>query len=312
MKRVKFIFKKTKLNSLFIVSLILLLFFCGGYFAIPVSFSADAIDVNEIDGRDNMDFGDIDENDKVGLVLSGGAAWGLAHVGVLEVIEEAGINVDMISGTSAGAIVGALYADGYSPSQLKELVSELGWTDFIFPSINSRGFFSSLRVEENLDELLESEDISDLEVFFNIAVTDMDKGELIEYSSGPLAKLLSASAAVPVMFSPVEYEDKLLADGGLIDNLPQNALRKAGADVIIAVDVAGNFSFTGRAEGMIEYGNRAFNIMRRTMQDVSGADILIQPELDGYSGIDFNNYVEIIEKGREAAMIHFEPAEKDN
>lgn len=244
---------------------------------------------------------------KVGLALSGGGAWGLAHIGVLEVLEEKNIQIDMISGTSAGAIAGALYADGYTSDQMKEMVAELQWRDFLFPTLNSLGFFSISRVEDSLAERLSTQNIEDLPLEFYITVTDVDSGKALSYSRGPLAQLLAAAAAVPVLFEPVEYEDKLLADGGLSENLPVQVLREAGADVIIAVDVAGNFSFTGRPEGMIDYGNRAFNIMRRNMQEEIEADIIIQPDLDGFSGIEFEEYSLLISRGREAAENYFSP-----
>ena len=244
----------------------------------------------------------LEECESVGLVLSGGGAWGLAHIGVLEVLESEGIEVDMISGTSAGAIVGALNAEGYSAAEMRAIIAELQWSDFIFPTLNDLGFFSIERVEEELDEFLQTGRIEDLPVKFSVTVTDIDTGEALRYSEGPLTRLLAASASVPIMFAPVEYDGRILADGGLVDNLPVTPLEEAGMDCIIAVDVAGNFSFTGRPGGMIEYGNRVLNIMRRAMQVDPEVDILIQPDLDGFSGLDFDNQERLIERGIEAAI----------
>ena len=278
----------------------LLIFFTAGNNALADDISA--LSFTQPTSTQSMTLSEINDHDgKVGLVLSGGGAWGLAHIGVLEVLEENDIKIDMISGTSAGAIAGALYADGYTTAEMKTMIAELKWRDFLFPTLNSLGFFSINRVEEELEERLRAENIEDFSRDFYIAVTDIDRGEALYYNRGPLAQLLAAAAAVPVMFEPVEYEDRLLADGGLSENLPVEILREAGADVIIAVDVAGNFSFTGRPEGIIDYGNRAFNIMRRNMQDKPEVDILIQPDLDGFSGIEFEEYSLLIDRGREAA-----------
>ncbi len=295
--------KKIKISFFVVFFALIIMLICTDLMSSTILneyFSSDAVNSEAVKAAQVPE--EINNSEeKVGLVLSGGGAWGLAHIGVLEVIEEYNIQIDLISGTSAGAIVGALYADGHSPAQMKEMISELQWRDFLFPTLNSLGFFSISTVEESLEERLDAQNIEDLPLEFYITVTDIDSGLALNYSSGPLAKLLSAAAAVPVLFEPVEYDDRLLADGGLSENLPVEVLKEAGADIIIAVDVAGNFSFTGRPEGIIDYGNRAFNIMRRNMQEDPDSDILIQPDLDGFSGIEFDEYSVLILRGREAA-----------
>ena len=285
---------KNKVKFLTTISLAAVLILLSIYHGPPLTPAAAG---RSIPGR---------ECESIGLVLSGGGAWGLAHIGALEVLDSEGIEVDMISGTSAGAIVGALYAEGYSPAEMQEIISKLQWSDFIFPTLNDLGFFSIERVEEELADFVRTERIEDLPLKFSVTVTDIDSGEAVSYSEGPLARLLAASASVPILFAPVEYQGLLLADGGMVDNLPVAPLQRAGMDCIIAVDVAGNFSFTGRPEGMIEYGNRVFNIMRRAMQADPEVDILIQPDLDGFSGLDFDNYELLIDRGFEAAVRELE------
>ncbi|MGM0419422.1 MAG: patatin-like phospholipase family protein [Bacillota bacterium] len=241
------------------------------------------------------------EKPVIALVLGGGAAWGIAHIGVLEKLLEENIEFDIITGTSAGAIVGAFYADGYSIEEMITEVEDLKFRDFLFPVFDELGFFSITRLEEYFDEKISQENIEDLPITMCISTTNIDTGQVEKFTKGPLDKLLAASTSVPIMFAPVEYEDYLLADGGLVDNLPVQAAHELGADIVIAVDVGGNFSFTDRPESKTEYGNRIFNIMRMASYSPEGVDIYIAPKLDGYSGTDFELYSEFIELGREAA-----------
>lgn len=256
---------------------------------------------SEIVLAENNELQEVTEEQKIALVLGGGAAWGIAHIGVIDVLVREGIEVDIITGTSAGSIIGAFHADGYSIDELVDEISTLGFTDFLYPSFDGLGFFSLNRMEEYFSEKLFTENIEDLPIDFAISTTNIDTGEPAVFSEGQLAKLITASSAVPVMFGPVEYEDYWLADGGLVDNLPVEAAKELGANIIIAVDVGGNFRFTRRPEGRIEYGNRIFNIMRQASYSPEGVDILISPELDNFSGTDFDNYSEIIGVGQKAA-----------
>ncbi len=256
---------------------------------------------SEIVLAENNELQEVTEEQKIALVLGGGAAWGIAHIGVIDVLVREGIEFDIITGTSAGSIIGAFHADGYSIDELVDEISTLGFTDFLYPSFDGLGFFSLNRMEEYFSEKLSTENIEDLPIDFAISTTNIDTGEPAVFSEGQLAKLITASSAVPVMFGPVEYEDYWLADGGLVDNLPVEAAKELGANIIIAVDVGGNFRFTRRPEGRIEYGNRIFNIMRQASYSPEGVDILISPELDNFSGTDFDNYSEIIGVGQKAA-----------
>lgn len=245
---------------------------------------------------------DVNEDKKIALVLGGGAAWGIAHIGVIDILTKEGLEFDIITGTSAGAIIGAFRADGYSNAELVDEISTLSFTDFLFPSFDGLGFFSLDRMEEYFSEKLSAENIEDLPIDFAVSTTNIDTGEPEVFTQGPLAQLITASSAVPVMFGPVEYKDYWLADGGLVDNLPVDTAKELGADIIIAVDVGGNFRFTRRPQGRIEYGNRVFNIMRQASYTPEGFDIYISPDLNNFSGTDFDNYAEIIEAGKLAAI----------
>src|SRR5690554_945681 len=199
---------------------------------------------------------------KVGLVLSGGGAKGLAHIGALKVIEEAGIEIDYIGGTSMGAIVGGLYAVGYTPAQMDSLFQVLDFEElirdrlprssktFIERAHNERytltlpfdhfkiGFPSGLSKGQNLYNLMSNlmhhvhqvEDFSKLPIPFFCIAADIETGQTVMLDHGSLPDAVAASAAIPTIFSPVELDDRLLIDGGVFNNYPVEELRQRGAD----------------------------------------------------------------------------------
>ncbi len=238
---------------------------------------------------------------QVALVLGGGGAWGAAHIGVIEVLREHGIDFDMIAGTSAGAVAGAFYADGYDTDELTRELAELSFLQVLRPSFGGLGFFRIEPVERYFAERLQHTRIEELPIPLAITATDIDTGESVYFTEGPLAMLLAASSAVPIVFDPVEYEGRLLADGGVVDNVPVGAARAMGADKIIAVNVAGGFSFEERPESRIQYANRVYHIMRKALYNERDVDVYINPDLVGISGTDFDAHAEISARGRKAA-----------
>jgi len=237
----------------------------------------------------------------VGLALSGGGGLGIAHIGVIAVLLENGIPIDLITGTSAGAIVGALFSDGVSPEQMEKIVEELSWSDFLVASVPELGFFSTEGLEKKIKEHIQSENFEDLAIPLAVVATNLDDGEEIVINSGSIVKGVAASAAIPVIFKPVEYEGMFLVDGGLVNNLPSDIAREMGADIVIAVNLADNFRFEGRPQGLIETGIRSYNILQRSHSVPVDADIEIHPDLKGVTGTDLDKYREIITRGREAA-----------
>ncbi len=242
-----------------------------------------------------------EEEPTIGIALSGGGGLGIAHIGVIGVLVENEIPIDLITGTSAGAIVGALYADGITPAEMEEIVSEISWADFLVASVPELGFFSTEGMVKKLEENLRSETFEDLAIPLGVIATSLDDGKEVVIDSGNLARGVAASGAIPVIFQPVEYGDMLLVDGGLVNNLPADLARKMGADIVIAVNLADNFRFEGRPDGLIETGIRSYNILQRSHSVAVDADIEIHPDLDGVAGTDLNQYREIIARGREAA-----------
>lgn len=274
----------------------------------------------------------------VGLVLSGGGAKGLAHIGALKVLEEAGVQVDYIGGTSMGAIVGALYAAGYSAQQLDSIFERTNF-DFLiqdelprsartfyekrdaekyvltlpfdnfeisFPSGLSRGqnvynFISRLTLH-----LADKTDFQQLHIPFFAVATDVETGEEVVLDSGHLPQAVLASSAIPTVFSPVLVNGRLLTDGGVVNNFPVEEMRRRGANFIIGVDVQD--SLVGREElfSVLEILTQINNM--RTVKDmeskVEQTDLYIAPSIKPYSVMSFDRGRQIISSGEEAAQNH--------
>lgn len=271
----------------------------------------------------------------VGLVLSGGGAKGLAHIGVLKVLEEAGVQVDHIGGTSMGAIIGSLYAAGYSAHQLDSLfektnfefliqdelprsartfyekrdaekyVLTLPFDDFqiSFPSGLSRGqnvynFMSRLTLH-----LADKTSFDQLPIPFFCIATDVETGEEVVLDSGHLPQAVLASSAIPTVFSPVLVNGRLLTDGGVVNNFPVEEMRKRGADIVIGVDVQDSLVTRESLASVLEILTQISNM--RTVKDMSGkveqTDIYIDPPIGPYSVMSFDRGRRIILDGEEAA-----------
>jgi NTE family protein len=168
-----------------------------------------------------------------GIILSGGGVRGFAHAGVLKALNEAGIYPDIISGVSAGAIVGSLYADGHTPDEIFEIFSEeKSFFKFVKIKLPGKGLFKTVGLNENLSKHLKAENIEDLEIPLIIAATNMSKGEIVYFNRGKMLDRVLASAAIPVLFEPVEIDGDLYIDGGVLDNFPVTPLVKKCRELI--------------------------------------------------------------------------------
>lgn len=179
---------------------------------------------------------------KIGLALGGGGAKGYAHLGVIKVLEQAGIKIDLVTGTSIGALVGAIYAAG-KHRDLEREVKDLKITDIpglLSPSWCLSGLFSGNSVFEILGDLIGVDAFSDLLLPFSAVSTDIYSGERIVHSSGSVQSAVRASASIPGIFTPVELNNRVLVDGGLVDPVPVQAAYEMGADFVIAVDLFGH------------------------------------------------------------------------
>jgi len=187
---------------------------------------------------------------KIGIALGGGGAKGFAHIGVLKALTEAGIELDFVSGTSIGALVGAVYAAGKLDS-LERLSKSYGMTDIPFllgPTWPSKGLFSGSYVERLLNETAHVHNIEDLGKPYAAVSVDLNKAEVVTFTEGPLNRAVRASMSIPGLLTPVSHNDMLLVDGGVLEPVPVRAVRSMGAKLVVAVDLLSNLSPVGEGE----------------------------------------------------------------
>jgi len=202
---------------------------------------------------------------KIGVALSGGGLRGLAHLGVLQVLEEAGIPVDVAAGTSMGGIVAGLYAAGVPVQDLVSVGKKLGIMDFASPDGRWQGLFGHKKLAQFLADLLGAQDITfeDLRIPAAVVAADVETGELVVLDEGPLIPALLATSAFPIVFSPMYYRGRWLIDGGTLNNLPVDVVRQMGADRVIGVDVPPS------VELPTEYGENRDGLSMRALFSVA-------------------------------------------
>lgn len=177
---------------------------------------------------------------KIGLVLGGGGARGLAHIGVLKVFEKHKIPVNIIAGTSIGSLIGAFYASGIPPENIEEIATNLDAKlihKLFQPTLSKSGFINGENIKEFLSQLIKKEKIEDLNITYAAVAIDILSGNEAVFRSGSLIEAVRASISIPVLFTPVCYEKKFLVDGGLLNPVPVDVAEQMGADFIIAVNV---------------------------------------------------------------------------
>lgn len=234
---------------------------------------------------------------KVNLVLSGGAARGVAHIGALKAIEELGLRVKALSGASAGAIVAVFYAYGYSPQEMLTLVKKTRWLSLFRPQIPKRGLFSFKRAERYFTQLIDTERIEDLPKKVYICVTDILSGKPLYLSKGELAPILLGSCALPGIFEPVEYEGKLFIDGGIMNNLPVEPFERYKTPKIgIDVNPLEEVSDCGNIVSLLL---RSFFLAVRSNVDKRKelCDLVITPDIASYSPLDIHKADELFALG---------------
>lgn len=234
---------------------------------------------------------------KYGYVLSGGGARGVAHIGVLKALEEHGIRPSVISGTSAGAIVGALYAAGHSPDKVMELIKETSFLFSVRPSMSFTGILKMDAMEELLKEHIPG-DFSNLKIPLTIGTTDLVHGKTVFFSSGELIKPILASACIPVLFKPVEISGTKYIDGGILNNLPVEPVI-GKCDKIIGVHTNPiHDDFKGKNVKNILERTMLMAISGNTKINAARCDYYIEPpELGTYTGMDISKAHELFDIG---------------
>lgn len=237
---------------------------------------------------------------KIGIALSGGGARGFAHLGVLKALEEIGIQPHMISGVSAGAIGGAFYCYGFSPKETLKILSEHGILGMVSPAFSWKGLLKMDKAEKVYKKYLKDDSFEKLKIPLIIEATDIINVETMRFSKGKLIKAVIASASIPLMFDPVEYEGKMLVDGGLLNNLPAQCL-KPHCNKIIAVNVNSIFK-DEKIDGLLKTIERNFDIIinNNIKESIAISDIVLEPMYKKNYGIfDLNHAKEIFEMGYE-------------
>ena len=283
---------------------------------------------------------------KIGLVLSGGGAKGFAHVGVLKVLDSLQINIDYIAATSFGAITGSLYAIGKSGKELEKMGQKTNWDGVLsdlpprnelpyfrkketgkyqlkfgldgFKPVTPTGFIQGQTALMELSQWYhEYEQITDFSQFpipFKCVAMDLITGNQVIMDSGSLTRAVRSSFSIPTIFAPVEWGDSLLIDGGVINNLPVDIVKEMGADIVIAVNVSSRNKKVNQINNIIDVLEQSISVHEYELEyeNESKADIVIRPDLKGFSGSDFNNemFLPMVKRGYEAATLVSEDLKK--
>jgi NTE family protein len=240
---------------------------------------------------------------RIGLALGGGAARGFAHIGVIQVLEEAGIRPDLVVGTSAGSLVAALYASGKSGSELATLalaMDESAITDWSFPG---RGLIRGEALARYVREHTGGRTIERMRLPLGIVATDLDNGAAILFQRGDTGAAVRASSAVPAVFQPVRIGEREFVDGGLVSPVPVRFARQMGAELVIAVDISSPPDGAATSD-VFKMLLQTFAIMGRSINqfELRDADLVLRPALTGVASADFNARAKAIQAGREVAL----------
>ena len=270
---------------------------------------------------------------KVGLALGSGSARGLAHIGALKVLKEEGIPIDVVTGTSIGALIGSIYAADREINALEELVLNTDWkkTAALFlPTLSRSGLVNGRKVEALLKTFVGDKRFEELKCSFAVVATDIESGEEIVITQGDLIRAVRASISLPGIFTPVRYGNRFLVDGGMVDPIPADVARRMGADIVIAVNVIPDVEKKvkavrirkissqkskeektkgflraikgGGAPNIFQVLLRTINIMEREIAKtrLKEADIIIEPDIERIRLIDFYKGKEAILAGEKA------------
>jgi NTE family protein len=280
---------------------------------------------------------DQDDRPKIGLVLSGGGALGAAHIGVLKVLDELRVPIYCVTGTSMGGVVGGLHAAGYAPDELEDIILDIDWRtllddrpprrrvpfrqkvdDLTFLTRLEMGFNrgkfqlpAALIQGQKLDFLLQALTVhtvgigsfDDLPIPFRTVATDLETGAAVVLKSGDLARAIRASMAVPGVFAPSVIDNRVLVDGGLVDNLPVDLAREMGADVVIAVDVGEPLRTRQDLDSLTRVAGQVVSMMIRRNVDrqIAAADLVLFPDMEGFGAADFHRADRMIPLGEAVA-----------
>jgi len=249
---------------------------------------------------------------KVTLALGGGSARGLAHIGVLKVLERENVPIDMIVGTSMGSLIGAGHAAGIPTSTMETLAYSFSANKLLDPTIPTMGLLAGEKLEAVIREILDNKTFADCRIPFAAVTTNIETGEEVVHESGDLVKIVRASCSWPGIFNPVKMDDKFLVDGGIKNSIPTKIARALGADYVLAVDV-GFCVKEGPMKNIFQMILQAFQITGEELNryQTIDADFVIKVDLGNIDQAAFDRSREAVEKGAAAAEKAMPQLKKD-
>lgn len=239
---------------------------------------------------------------KIGLALSGGSALGIAHIGAIKALQEAGIPIDCVSGTSAGAVAAACLAFDVPIRKMVELSGKVNWADISEFGHSKLGINSNAPMGNMLKETIGNVRIEDSLIPLSIMATDVDSGEKVVIRKGNLAEAIRASACLPGFFVPVKIGKRKLVDGGLVENLPLSPLKAMGADIRIGVNL-GRWRKYKKTANVLDVIVNSYGILTRSQDDAipGQAEVLIEPSLEEFGPSDYGKASELMDAGYRSA-----------
>ncbi|MEW9897683.1 patatin-like phospholipase family protein [Chitinivorax sp. PXF-14] len=240
---------------------------------------------------------------KIALALGGGAAKGFAHIGVIRTLEANGIVPDIVVGTSAGSVVGALYAGGLSGSEMMSMIGKVNSDSIADYTFFNRGFIKGEELQSFVNKLLKGRSIEQLQKPFAAVATDLRSGQMIVFRRGNTGMAVRASSSVPGVFQPVSINGRDYVDGGLTSPVPVRAAKQMGADIVIAVDISSKPQNT-TVNGTVDILLQTANIMGQTIStaELGEADIVIRPAVGRIGSADFDSKYQAVSAGERAAQ----------
>ncbi len=241
----------------------------------------------------------------IGLALSGGAVRGIAHIAVLEVLEENGIPVRAVAGTSAGSIVGALYAAGMPVAAIRKLALETGWTDLVRPTFPRTGFIAGEGIRSFMLEVLPVTRFESLKIPFAAVATDLRNGQRVVLREGSVARAVQASCSLPLIFTPARFGGRVLVDGGVASMMPVRAAKEdLGAERVVAVDVNSRMGEDGEFDSLFQIAFQLTYLYAtgNARKEAELADVVVPVNAEGIPLYDLSKAEELLRRGREAAQ----------
>ncbi|WP_100330810.1 patatin-like phospholipase family protein [Bacillus xiapuensis] len=240
---------------------------------------------------------------KIGVALGSGGARGFAHIGVLKALEDAGIPVDMLAGSSMGSLVASFYASGQDMEQLYKLSTAFRrkyFLDFIVPKL---GFISGKKIKSFIRLFTYGKNIEELNMPVAIIATDIQRAEKVVFTKGPIAEAVRASIAIPGIFVPEKVGGRLLVDGGVIDRVPVSVVKEMGADIVIGVDVS-SVKKNAEIHTIFDVIMQSIDILQLEIIEnrQTASNVMIRPPVDGYNSRAFTHIEEIIQAGENEAQ----------